>query len=160
MPSRPRTSATGQGDAAPADEPMLPTGVTGAAPPAAPGAAGAPIPGEGSIIAAGVAPDVRPAAAAPAALAAPGRIRRRPGGGACRCHASRGHSCIRMVVGAVAMLGLSVLLAGARRTAGLGHTALRELQKGRHSIGVSRGCRGGQGGAFCDEGHGVNGLSR
>jgi hypothetical protein len=108
--------------------PPQPTGVTGAAPPAAPGAAGAPIPGEGSIIAAGVAPDVRPAA--PAALATPGRIRRRPGGGACRCHASRGHSCIRMVVGAVAMLGLSVLLAGARRTAGLGRTALRELQKG------------------------------
>jgi hypothetical protein len=51
-------------------------------------------------------------------------------GGACRCHASRGHSCIRMVVGAVAMLGLSVLLAGARRTAGLGRTALRELQRG------------------------------
>jgi hypothetical protein len=53
-----------------------------------------------------------------------------PGGGAFRCHASRGHFCIRMAVGAVAMLGLSVLRAGARRTAGLGHTALRELQRG------------------------------
>ena len=36
-----------------------------------------------------------------------------------------------IVVGAVAMLGLSVLLAGARRTAGRGRDARRDLQRSR-----------------------------